>query len=391
MIPRYAYHYVLNALNRQAAVGLLGPRQVGKTTLAFSLSDELDTVYLDLETRRDRSKLSDPEIYLGQYEDHLVILDEIHRMPEIFQELRGIIDQGRRDGRRTGRFLILGSASIDLLRQSAESLAGRIEYINLNPFNVNEVAGSSRDAVQLWTRGGFPDSFLASSDLDSFAYRWNLIQTYLERDVQQFGFRFPAETLERLWTMLAHSQGQLLNVSRLASALSVSTASVYRYIDLFVDLLLIRRLRPFHTNVKKRLVKSPKTYIRDSGLLHALLNIEDYNQLAGHPISGASWEGHVIENIFGSLPENTQASFYRTAAGAEIDLILEMPGDNRVWALEIKRSRSPRVRKGFHIACKDVKPDRSFVVVFDKGRYWITQNIEVVGLGEFLNILQSGE
>lgn len=259
MIYRRAHETVQEALRRQAAVTLIGPRQVGKTTLAQDIAEQADALYLDLEARADRDKLADPALFLTAYEDRLVILDEVHRVPELFQELRGLIDQGRRKGKRAGRFLILGSASIDLLRQSGESLAGRIEYVPLNPLDVLEAAPDADAMRRLWVRGGFPDSFLAASDADSFTFRQNFIRTYLERDVPQFGRRIPAETLERLWTMLAHSQGTLLNASQLASSLSITAPTVTSYIDLLVDLLLVRRLTPYHANVKKRLVKPPRS------------------------------------------------------------------------------------------------------------------------------------
>ncbi|MCA9806134.1 MAG: ATP-binding protein, partial [Cyanobacteria bacterium HKST-UBA02] len=336
MIERSKLAIILEALDRQAAVAIIGPRQVGKTTLALQIADSRDSIYLDLERRADRNKLSEPELFLENYEDRLVILDEIHRVPELFQELRGIIDRGRRKGIRTGRFLILGSASIDLLRQSGESLAGRIEYVNLEPLNALEIGGKDRDIQRLWVRGGFPDSFLARNDRDSFSLRQNFVRTYLEREVPLFGPRIASETLERLWTMLAHSQGGLLNASRLASSLSVSAPTVTSYIDLLVDLLMVRRLQPFHSNIGKRLVKSPKVYIRDSGLVHALLGIPDYNELSGHPVLGYSWEGFVIENIVSVMPEGTRVSFYGTSAGAEIDLVLEIQKRKRPWAMEIK-------------------------------------------------------
>lgn len=316
MIARRAKATIAQALGRQAAVAVIGPRQVGKTTLALEIGQTEEAFYLDLESRSDRAKLTEPELFLKQYEDRLVILDEIHRAPELFQVLRGVIDESRRRGKRTGRFLILGSASIDLLRQSGESLAGRIEYVHLNALDVLEAAPDANALTRLWVRGGLPDSFLAGSDADSFAYRRNFIRTYLERDVAQFGPRIPAETLDRLWTMLAHSQGTLLNASKLATGLSVSAPTVTSYIDLLVDLLLVRRLRPLHANTGKRLVKSPKVYVRDSGLVHALLGLGDYNDLAGHPVVGTSWEGFVIENLLAVASDRTIASFYRTAAGA---------------------------------------------------------------------------
>lgn len=375
---------VRQALGRQAVVALIGPRQVGKTTLALEIGDETGALYLDLESREGRNKLADPVLFLKAYEDRLVILDEIHRVPELFQELRGLIDQGRRRGRRTGRFLLLGSASMDLLRQSGESLAGRIEYVEMTPLDVLEVGAA--DTERLWLRGGFPDSFLAASDADSLAFRLSFIRTYLERDVPQFGPRIPAQTLERLWTMLAHNQADLLNASRLASGLSVSAPTVTSYVDLLVDLLLVRRLPPFHANTGKRLVKSPKIYVRDSGIVHALLGIEDLNRLSGHPVVGASWESYVIENLLSVAPARTVASFYRTAAGAEIDLLLAIPG-KRPWAIEIKRNLAPKVDKGFHLACEDVNPARRFIVYPGAESFPLKDGVEVKPLGALANAL----
>jgi predicted AAA+ superfamily ATPase len=390
MILRRAHRAVVNALDRQAAVALIGPRQVGKTTLALEIAEQSNAVYLDLESRTDRDKLADPVLFLRAYEDRLVILDEIHRMPDLFQELRGLIDQGRRRGRRAGRFLILGSASMDLLRQSGESLAGRIEYVELNPLDVLEIDPDPAAVNALWVRGGFPDSVLAAGDADSLSFRQNFIRTYLERDVPQLGRRIPAETLERLWTMLAHSQGTLLNASKLASGLSISAPTVTSYVDLMVDLLLVRRLRPFHANVGKRLVKSPKVYVRDSGLVHALLGIGDYNALAGHPVVGASWEGFVIENLLAVAPARTLASFYRTSAGAEIDLVLELPGTRGLWAIEIKRGLAASPTKGFHHAREDLNPKRSFVVYSGDRRYPIAEGIEAIGLRDMAALLAEG-
>ncbi len=385
MIKRRALPAVREALARQAAVALIGPRQVGKTTLAHEIADEDGAVYLDLELPSDRAKLSDPELFFAQYTDKLVILDEIHRMPALFDTLRGVIDQGRRRGRRTGRFLILGSAALDLLRQS-ESLAGRVAYVDMGPFDISEAVRTEKDLVRLWVRGGFPDAFLAKTDAVSLRLRQDFIRTYLERDVPQFGPRIPAEALGRLWVMLAHGQGTLLNASRLAANLSVSAPTVTRYIDLLADLLLVRRLPPLHANVGKRLVKSPKIYVRDSGLLHALLEIGDYNELAGHPVVGSSWEGFVIENILALAPERTEASFYRTAAGAEMDLVLDMPKRGR-WAIEIKRSPAAKLEKGFHMAREDLKPDKCFVVHSGEGRYPVAEGVEALSLVELTRAL----
>jgi predicted AAA+ superfamily ATPase len=379
MIPRRVLESVREALGRQAAVGLIGPRQVGKTTLAMTLADTAPSLYLDLESREDRDKLADPALFLRAFEDRLVILDEIHRLPEIFQTLRGLIDDGRRRGLRAGRFLMLGSASVDLLRQSGESLAGRIAYIDMGPLNVLEAGANPVDLLRLWVRGGFPDSYLAPSDSISLRLRKDFIRTYLERDVPQFGPRLPAETMGRLWTMLAHAQGTLLNASRLAGALATSVQSVTRYIDLLVDLLLVRRLQPFHGNVGKRLVRSPKVYVRDSGIVHALLNIGGYEELAGHPVVGASWESFVIENLLAATPDRTWASFYRTSAGAEIDLLLDIPGHG-LWAIEIKSALGGRPTKGFHIACEDVRPTRRFLVNAGDSRYPLSPDIEAIGV-----------
>ncbi|MFI0348595.1 MAG: ATP-binding protein [Chthoniobacterales bacterium] len=367
-------------LSRQAAVGLIGPRQVGKTTLALALAKKRPSIYLDLELKSDRDKLSEPELFLKLHEDKLVILDEIHRMPELFQPLRGLIDQGRRKGKRTGRFLVLGSASIDLLRQSGETLAGRIEYIDLGPLSILEIKKNEKASNQLWLRGGFPDAYLSRSDADSFRLRRSFIRTYLERDVPQFGPRIPADILERLWIMLAHNQGTLLNASRLASGLSMSVPTVITYVSLLADLLLVRRLMPYHSNIGKRMVKSHKTYVRDSGLLHALLGIQDMTELSGHPVVGSSWEGFVIENLLSAAPERAQASFYRTAAGGEIDLILDLGGKNGLWAIEIKRSLTAKPERGFYHALEDLKPKKSFVVYAGEERYPINKNVEAISL-----------
>ena len=389
MIPRRANRSTRTALNRQAAVALIGPRQVGKTTLAHAVAEQTEALYLDLEVRADQARLADPALFLAEYEDRLVVLDEIHRVPELFQELRGLIDRGRRLGKGTGRFLILGSASVDLLRQSGESLAGRIEYVPLNPLDVLEVTAATAPMAALWVRGGFPGSLLAASDTDSLAFRRDFIRTYLQRDVSELTLRrIPAETLERLWTMLAHEQGGLLNASRLAASLGVSGPTVTGYIDLLVDLLLVRRLRPFHVNVRKRLVKSPKVYVRDSGLVHALLGIEDHNALAGHPVAGASWEGFVIENLLAAVPPGTAASFYRTQAGAEVDLVLELPGRGRPWAIEIKLGLTPRPGRGFHNARGDIEPERSFIVYSGDERYPLSAEVEAIGLREMAEVLQ---
>lgn len=388
MIDRKIESQLRAAVRRQAAVALIGPRQVGKTTLALKLGESLPSVYLDLESPQDIAKLSDPELFFERHRDKLVILDEIHRFPELFRVLRGVIDRSRRAGRRTGLFLILGSASIDMLRQSGESLAGRIAYIDMAPIVATEIEADRTAQERLWLRGGFPDSFLADSDRASLALRQDFIRTYLERDVPQFGPRIPAETLRRLWTMLAHNQGQLLNASRLATSLEVSVPTVNRYIDLLVDLLLVRRLEPQHVNIGKRLVKAPKLYIRDSGLAHALLRLETQNDLAGHPVNGASWEGFVIETLI-TANQDTPASFYRTRAGAEVDLVLEPGRSGERWVVEIKRGLNPKLTKGLRNSLADLRPARAFVVYSGQETYPLAENIEAIGLSALAELIQN--
>jgi predicted AAA+ superfamily ATPase len=383
MIARLAQPKLRKLLQQFPAVALLGPRQVGKTTLALSLTEELgeQAIYLDLELPSDRAKLSEPELYLAQHADRLVIFDEIHRLPGIFATLRGLIDQRRRKGKRNGQFLLLGSASIDLLQQSAETLAGRIAYEELTPFSVAEVVASGVGTPhQLWVRGGFPDSYLAASDEDSLRWRSAFMQTYLERDVPALGPRIPAETLRRYWQMLAHNQGQMLNAAQLASGLGVSGHTVARYLDIMVDLLLVRRLQPWAANAKKRLVRTPKVYVRDSGLLHALLGIRSMEDLLGHPVVGPSWEGMLIENILSALPATARTSFYRTSAGAEIDLVIEFSAKDR-WAIEIKRSLgNPAPSRGFYNGCEDIKATRHIVLYPGEERFRLDKKTEVMPL-----------
>ncbi|WP_236575252.1 MULTISPECIES: ATP-binding protein [unclassified Sphingobium] len=358
-------------------MALLGPRQVGKTTLAQEVGEARSSLYLDLESEADRAKLTEPELYLSAHEDKLVILDEVHRVPELFGLLRGLIDRGRRKGLRAGRFLLLGSASMDLLAQSSESLAGRISYLEMGPLDALEIAGP--DVERLWIRGGFPDSYLAGSDRSSQRWRQDFIRTYLERDIPAIGPRIPAETLRRFWTMLAHHQSGLLNASEFARSLGVTSQTVANYLDLLVDLLLVRRLAPWHSNGAKRLVKSPRVYVRDSGLVHTLLGLTDREAVLGHPVAGASWEGFVIESLVAAAPEGTEAYFYRTSVGAEIDLLLRHP-DGRLWVFEVKRSLSPKVERGFHSACEDLSPDRRILIYPGSETFPLGNGIEVMSL-----------
>ncbi|MEC3863111.1 ATP-binding protein [Mesobacterium sp. TK19101] len=363
MIERSHRKSVEDALENQAGVVLLGPRQVGKTTLAQDIAESRDAVYLDMERTADRQVLEEPDLYLDEQMGRLVVIDEVQLLPDLFGALRGQIDRRRRQGHRTGQFLLLGSASNTLLHQSAESLAGRVSYHELTPFMLPEVGSDAMSS--LWLRGGFPDSFLAKSDRASLTWREDFIRTYLERDIPSFGLRIPAETLRRFWTMLAHEQGGLLNAAKLAGNLGVSGQSIARYLDLLVDLMLLRRLPPWHSNAGKRLVKSPKVYIRDSGLTHALLGIEAQEDLLGHPVVGGSWEGFCIENLIAAAPRGTEASFYRSSAGAEIDLVLKLP-QGQVWGIEIKRTTSPKVTRGFHVAAEELEISERILVYADE-------------------------
>jgi predicted AAA+ superfamily ATPase len=393
MIPRLAQARLSRLLARYPAVALLGPRQVGKTTLALEIAKRFGgrAVYLDLELPSDRAKLADAELYFAGHEGRLLILDEIQRAPGLFQVLRGAIDARRRKRRRNGQFLLLGSASIDLLRQSSESLAGRIAHLELTPLLASEVSRRGAGAIdRLWVRGGFPESFLAASGTASHGWRSAFIRTYLERDIPALGPRIPAETLRRFWTMLAHGQGALLNAAGIAAGLGVSGQTVGRYLDLMVDLLLVRRLQPWADNAGKRLVRSPKVYIRDSGLVHALLGLRQREEVLGHPVAGASWEGFVLENLLAAAPPGTEAYFYRTSAGAEIDLVLQIAATRR-WAVEIKRSSAPSVAKGFHLGCDDVKATRRIVVHAGRETFRLSRGIEAMTFLDAVAALQKAK
>jgi len=351
MIDRNHRKSIEDALAAQPGVVLIGPRQVGKTTLAHQIAKQRDAIYLDLERPADRQALDETDLFLDEQIGKLVVLDEIQRMPGLFRSLRGQIDRRRRQGDRAGQFLLLGSASHRLLQQSAESLAGRVHYHELTPFSVTETGVGNLS--NLWMRGGFPESYLAPTDQTSLHWRQDFIKTYLERDIPTFGLRIPSETLRHFWTMLAHRQSGLLNAAKLAGSLDISGQSVLRYLDLLVDLMLVRRLPAWHANQGKRLIKSPKIMIRDTGLAHALLGIATLQDLLGHPVIGSSWEAFCIENLIAAAPMQSEAFFYRTAAGAEIDLVLALP-DGGLWAIEIKRTTAPKVTRGFHTAAEDL-------------------------------------
>jgi len=388
MIKRRLHTELLQRLKENPAVALLGPRQVGKTTLALEVAHEKYAIYLDLESPEDLAKLSEPLLYLREKLGQLVILDEIHRLPALLPVLRGLIDQARRQGLRSELYLLLGSASLDLLRQSGETLAGRISFLELAPFDVLEAVNRPEYLNLLWVRGGFPESFLAGSDAASLRWRRDFIRTYLERDIPQFGPRIPAETLRRFWTMLAYQQGSQLNTSQLARNLGVDAKTASRYLDLLVDLFLVRRLPVYRTNIGKRLVKSPKVYVRDSGLVHALLGIVDLDALLSHPVVGGSWEGFVVEQLIIMGQEVAEGFYYRTSGGAEIDLVLRFP-DGHLWAIEIKRSLNPKPTRGFHSACKDLKPQRCFVVYPGGETYPVAEGVEAVPILHLSMLLEA--
>jgi predicted AAA+ superfamily ATPase len=389
LITRRLRPYIEDRLKHMPAVVLLGPRQVGKTTLARDIAARTAksrALYLDLERPVDQRRLQDADTFLRAQTGKLVIIDEIHRSPSLFETLRGIIDERRAAGERSGHFLLLGSAALELMRQASETLAGRVAYVNLGPIDAVELPPQIGDTERLWVRGGFPESVLASSDAASLDWRRDFIRSYLERDVPMFAPRIPAETVGRLWTMLAHAQGTPLNQARLASGLGVTSPAVSRYIDLLVDLLLVRRLRPWTGNVGKRLVRTPKTYIRDSGLTHALLDIETWDDLLGHPVAGASWEGFVIENLIAAAGDRRTPYFYRTEDGAEIDLLFERGGKPEL-AIEIKRSSAPTLSRGFHSAREALKVKESYLVHGGNDTWPESDGVTAIGLVELMRKL----
>jgi len=386
MIERKITKRLRETIARVPAVALLGARQIGKTTLAKTIAQNIDSIYLDLEAPEDLLKLSDPTSFLSAHSDKLVILDEIQRSPELFPLLRGLIDKNREQGRRGGQFLLLGSASMDLMRQSSESLAGRISYIEMGGLNTAEIGADLQERNTLWLRGTFPDSYLAASDDDAMDWLENLIRTYLERDIPQMGFRVPAPRLRRLWTMLAHLQGETINYSKLASNLEVDAKTVSYYVDILTDLLLVRRVEPWHANVKKRLVKSPRYYVRDSGILHRLLGINSYDALLSNPVLGKSWEGFVLENILSVMPNRAEAYFYRTAAGAEIDLVIKMPSSD-IWAVEIKHGVAPKIGKHYSKTCEDLSAKYKFVLYGGDDEFSVGNDVKVISLARFMEKL----
>jgi uncharacterized protein len=360
MIPRRTIAELRRRLSFFPGLVLLGPRQVGKSTLAREYAKSLPgAVFLDLEKPSDRAQLANPGAFFAAHRDRLIVLDEVQLLPQIFAQLRPEIDEDR----RPGRVLLSGSASGPLLKQSAESLAGRVSYLELPPLVVPEVSahGNPYQAIQkLWLRGGFPQSFTAPDDALSMTWRNDFIGTFLQRDLPELGVRLPVEALLRFWRMCAHLQGEMFNASRLGVTLGVAHTTVNRYLDTLSDVMMLRQLPPYYVNVGKRLVKSPKVYVRDSGIQHALLNIRSVSEMMNHPSIGHSWEGFIVENICQLLPQGANVSFYRTAAGAELDVVVEI-GLKKI-GIEIKLSSTPSVSKGFWLACEDVGVHEAYVV-----------------------------
>ena len=371
-VPRLIERKLNSALTRSPAVAILGPRQCGKSTTAKVLLKTIPSVYLDLQDRVDRNKLSEPELFFDAYRDKLICLDEIQLLPDFFSVLRSEIDKDR----RPGRFLILGSASRDLIKQSSESLAGRISYMDLTPFLLKELTGRVlwRD---LWIRGGFPESALAEKDGDSFDWRLDFIRTFMERDIPALGFNIPIPVIERLWLLLAHYHGQTVNYHKLAAAAEISIPTLKKYLAILEQMYMLRMLQPAAPNLKKRLVKSPKVYLRDSGILHTLLEIDAYDSLLANPVAGASWEGFVIENLI-TRYDRWSPSFLRTSNGAEIDLMLERAGRRHLF--ECKLSKAPKPSRGFFELADSMKPDSAWVIAPVDTSYEIKKGIFVCPL-----------
>lgn len=378
-IPRDLLNHLRKYLTIFPAVAILGPRQCGKSTLVKSLSQHFDGIlYLDMQKESDLNKLLEPELFFETNSDKIICLDEIQLVPKLFSVLRSVIDSNRING----KFILLGSASQELIQQTSESLAGRIGMLHLSPFLITELNHLEDFNLQkLWFRGGFPNSYLAENDENCTIWLDNYIRTYIERDIPQLGFQIPALQLRRLLTMCAHNQGQQLNLSKLGESLGLTHPTIKRYIDLLEQTFIVRTIPPFEINIKKRLVKSPKVFVRDSGVLHQLLAISNFNSLLGHPIFGSSWEGIVLENIIVNMP-SWDYFFYRTATGDEIDLVLKK--GNQVIAIECKASDAPKVSKGFYRSLEVIKPNKTYIIAPTNDTYQLQENITVIGLANFL-------
>ncbi len=390
MIPRTLESKIVRALKTMPVVAILGPRQAGKTTLALEIANnklDKEVVWLDLERDSDFSKLAEPEDYLKRFDNKMLIIDEVQRKPDLFRALRSLVDVRKHAGEKAGHFLLLGSASRDLIQHSTETLAGRIRYLELSPFSIPEIHHSDPqgfDVDKLWLRGGFPDSYLAYDDDESWDWRSDFIASYVERDIPLMGPRVPAERMKRFWNMLAHWHSQQINMSSLGKSMEVDHKTIRSYLDTLTDFYMVRQFPPWSGNTRKRLVKSPKIYIRDSGMLHRLLNIPDHETLLGHPVLGASWEGFILESIVSNLSNKWRYSYYRTSSQTEIDLVLEGP-KQEIIAIEIKRSSAPKVTRGFHLACEDIQATKKIVIYSGQERFPLTGDTEAMSLHAFLS------
>jgi predicted AAA+ superfamily ATPase len=377
MIQRPQYVKQLsNAIRRSPVTALLGPRQCGKTTLARMFGTDRKVTFFDLESRPDLQRLQNPELMLGSLQD-IVVLDEIRVMPELFNVLRVLVD---RPENRT-RFLILGSASPGIVKNVSETLAGRVEFIELSGFDLQEIKNEPWE--KLWLRGGFPRSFLAASDEDSVAWREGFIRTFLERDIPQLGLPIPPPAMRRFWTMTAHYHGQTWNASELARSMGLSDKTVRSYLDILSGIFMVRQLQPWHENIKKRQVKAPKIYLRDSGLLHNFLSLPDWSALSGHPKVGASWEGFVLEQVLHHL-RLSQVFFWATHGGAELDLFIMHRGNR--YGVEIKYNEAPKITKSMQIAIEDLKLDHLWVIYPGRHTYPAHEKITVCPIGNMTDL-----
>ena len=381
MIKRFVSEDILESLAYFPVAGIIGPRQVGKTTLAKQLVVQISrpSIYLDLELSEDVTRLQNAQPYLQSHQDKCVVIDEIQLMPQLFPLLRALIDQNR----VPARFMILGSASPTLIRQSSETLAGRIAYTELAPLSLSEIADSTISREKHWFLGGFPDALLVSSGKVAIKWLDNFLSTFLEKDLRALGYEVSTQTLSKLYRMVAHIHGQILNINMLSQSLGVSNPTVGKYLDLIEGGYLIRRLEPFYVNIGKRLVKSPKIYFRDTGILHQLLSIPNYEALLGHNVVGASWEGYVIEQIHRAVTGRWQFFYYRTQVGAETDLVLMSP-NGKMTCIEIKYSLSPTLSKGFYQSMEDLKPDYQYVIIPSGSSYFFNEKLKVCSLIDFL-------
>ncbi len=381
MIERNLQKAIKKSLEVFPAIGIIGPRQVGKTTLVKEMfRNDRDVTYIDLELPSDLAKLDDPEFYFGALKSSTIVIDEIQRLPKLFPILRALIDKEKKER----KYILLGSASPTLIRSSSESLAGRIKYHELMPFSLSEIIDEKDFSLNsFWLRGGYPLSFLANENEISFSWLNSFKQTFVERDIPQLGINIPAPQIKRFWTMLAHNHGQLWNASAIAKGLGITAPTVRNYLDILSETFLVRQLQPFHSNVKKRLIKSPKIYLRDSGLLHSLLGIRSIDELLAHPVIGFSWEGFVIEEIIKNFGEKFDYYFYRSQAGAEIDLILAR-GDSPKFIVEIKASLAPKLTRSFSIAHQDFAGIKSFVIYSGNQSYELRKDVTVIALKDFI-------